>query len=482
MQTIQGISTKVDSCAGLISQAAFRAHQSLKPEHKRWIDAEDMLQDALLEAVQAEKRYKESAPAKYSTYLHRGLFYCLRKNYYDRFQLQKRNAAAIIEIDAPKYDDGPIYEVVDRRPVVEVQVTQIKRAVNALEAFCRAVSPATCMVTVRGLLFGETINLEQKVVAGGRGYGGVTGRKMERLGDLVSRESAVAVQKLGIQWEDFGVFAGSEKSRKMALIQLLRSGIIGSTDTDARLLECIGCSGRFTLSDVRDGRFTVLTMTCRVCYQEMAEDPGRCFGKTKTTDQEGYSDKDVECRLHCLDRKVCGKFTLTKGDKVMAKKAVKEAKGSAAVEELDDVEFDEVEDVAPVKAEKKPKGKSGKADKAKAVTAEKPEKAKAKKAVKEEDVPEDVVEWPYRAGSLMRWIWQSFYNGIKRSEFESQLTQNGHKPEKWITWMRRGANGLKKGRATHTWKVNEEGGRFKLHAVKYVGDKAEGKKKKAKAA
>src|ERR1035438_4605171 len=57
MAKLLGISEEIDSCAGLITQSANRTYRRIAPEHKRWIDPEDILQDGLLAAVLSQKKY-----------------------------------------------------------------------------------------------------------------------------------------------------------------------------------------------------------------------------------------------------------------------------------------------------------------------------------------------------------------------------------------------------------------------------------------
>ncbi len=461
---MKGVSQKVDSCSGLIVQQALRTHRKLAEEHKRWIDPEDIIQEALMEAVRAEKRYKSDRKAKYSTYLHKGLFYDLRRTYTDRLRQKMRQSAGVVEIDAPIADGPDRLELPDGTPTVEVHHDRFKRAMGALECLCRAVTPPVRVAIVEGLLLQRQVNYGKQLYANGlnRRYApGVT------LGDQIAKESAEAIAKTGVKFSDFEVFAEGEKIRKLALIQLLRNGIMGTGETDARLLECVRCSGQFPLSAVVEGNFSVATMTCGACYGEMKEDESLCFGKAKTAERPGYSKKNIECRIHCIDRDICASNTV-KGDRVMAKTK------AAVVDELEGVDFDETSDegtdAEPVKA--KASAKSGKKAVAKAEKPAKPAKVAKKAPVQEEEedeAPKEVGRWPFKNGSLMRWSFQSAYDGIKRQEFDDSIKKMNKKPEVFLKVLRNGKNGQKTGVPTHSWSLSEEGGRLKISNVKYYG-------------
>lgn len=475
MQIQKGISPQIDSCAGLIAQQALRFYRRVAPEHQRWIDPEDLLQEALLEAVRAERkgRYQKNRGTKFSTYLYTGLFFDLSKTYADRLRVQKRSSKGVLELDAPRSEDDDRYlEIPDREAVPGERRERLRRAIFGLLAFCRAITPQQRVTVVKVLLCGKRASAAD-------------------LADLKSTASVAA--RIGAKWDDFSVLTEAKKSRKMALIQLLSSGILSHEESDARVLECIGCSGQFTLGDVREGRYIVSTSTCRICYRELQRSAGSCFGKPKTEEREGYSENDVECRLHCQDRKVCRQFVNTQEkDKMATKKNDAEAQ---AEQELAEVTFDETEEEeAP-----KPK-KAAKKVKAAAPAAEEKPKAAKKAASKKEEAEEDddpapaeVGKWPFKGGnppSWMRYLWQSAYAGLKLKDFEAMLKAAGRSSEmeKWKNWLRKGKNGLKTGNPTHTWKLNEEGGQLKIYAVKYHGpreraERTESKPKgKAKAA
>lgn len=425
-----------------------------------------------MEAVRAERRYKKDGGAKYSTYLHKGLFYDLSKTYSDRLRQKKRSSVAIVELDAPVGEDGPDrLELSDGAAGIEVDLTRVKRAIAALEALCRAVTPPIRVAIVEGLLLHRAVNYSKQLWANGLNERYASGTT---LADQIAKESAEAIAKTGVRFSDFTVFSEGENIRKLALIQLLRDGIMGTGETDARLLECVRCSGQFALSAVVQGWFVVSTMTCGACYKEMQLDESSCFGKRHTGEQQGYTTKHVECRIHCIDRAVCASNQV-KGDKVMAKN-----KAVAVEDELEDVDFGETEEGAeaeeetekPAKVKKAATAKSGKKAVA-AAKAEKPVKAKkAKVAAEEEDeeeAPEEVGRWPFKRGSFMRWSFQSAYDGIKRQEFDDTIKKADKDPKVFLKVLRNGKNGQKTGVPTHSWKLSEEGGKLKISDVKYYG-------------
>ncbi len=183
---------------------------------------------------------------------------------------------------------------------------------------------------------------------------------------------------------------------------------------------------------------------------------------------------------------------------------------SKAEAELEDVDLDEVEKtVSKAKAVKKP------------VPVKKPTKAAAKKVavakttdaeaaaekkiiasltdatdiafqliqkMLEGPVPKDVVRWPHKEGSWMRENFMACYHGVKADDLRRSNERRGANWANKLARLRTGYTGEK--RRTHTWKLNEEGGRFKLYDVKYVGKPLEEeeeqesppKKKVAKAA
>lgn len=79
---------------------------------------------------------------------------------------------------------------------------------------------------------------------------------------------------------------------------------------DKKLIPCTLCQERFSLRDVREGRFVAETLICRGCYEkrQKAGFAETCFGKEGGQGWEGYNERALECRGLCPDRNVCRKF------------------------------------------------------------------------------------------------------------------------------------------------------------------------------
>src|SRR5579872_357228 len=100
MLRIKGVSKNVDGCAGLISQAANRTYYGLPNNHKRWMDPEDLIQEGLTEAVGAERRWKRTGGAKYSSYLYEGLKFRYA-HIRSAVLTEKRSTRELLELDKP---------------------------------------------------------------------------------------------------------------------------------------------------------------------------------------------------------------------------------------------------------------------------------------------------------------------------------------------------------------------------------------------
>lgn len=446
MQTIRGISPLIDSCAGLIAQHAFKAHTRLSPEHKRWVDPEDLLQQALLAAVKAERpgQWEASKGAKFSSYLFKALKFELSKSYTDRLRVEKRSGV-VVELDAPLPGTDTTFQVPDQTESVESTHTQARRATYGFEQLCRGCSPQVRVSLVSVLLCGARPNAKEL--------------------EMVAVEAMPVATKLGLRWEDLEVLQKNQKIRQQTLNQLVSSGIIGLADTDARVLECLECKGRFTLSQVADGTYHVGTSTCRSCFHKLYKSKESCFGRRKTARREGYSESDVECQLHCMDREACRQYILTRENGTM-------------VDELEDVDFSEDK---PKKSGKKAAGKSGakKVKKAKAVVTETVtmtgEEAKWWTKYDDEAPPEQLPRWPFKLGSKMQRLFMRFVHGVSRKEYDEMMTKAGLNPAQWLKDVfEKGKHFAKNGsELRESWKLSEEGGRLKLIDLKFHGAKSE---------
>jgi hypothetical protein len=72
---------------------------------------------------------------------------------------------------------------------------------------------------------------------------------------------------------------------------------------EKELLWCLLCNKRYSLRDVREGRYRGGTGICSTCYTSMAKSMDTCFGKIAWYDAEAE-----ECGSFCPDRKVCKEF------------------------------------------------------------------------------------------------------------------------------------------------------------------------------
>lgn len=465
---IQNISPKIDSCGGLIAQKAIATHRHLSEANKRWLDEEDIVQEGVILAWEAEGSYLPSRyvkgvgskkSAKYSTWL----YWLLDKRFSNLSTRLKRESKApvgFLELDS--LDDG-LAASIARAPQ---QVTSIdeQRSIEQFIRLCWSLNDAMVVILVRGLLFSETKGLDMGACAG------------------IGREA----KRLGIHMQDLSLVAGSENIRKKVLTRIVRGGMISEgAEESIRLLQCTECGGRFSINAIRENRFYVDSMTCGACYRAMQKSPPEvsCFGKPKGP-TEGYSEADMECTMHCRDRVACKRFS-DKGDTVM---------GTAAAEAVEtaveDVDFSDVEEKveksktkkkAAPKEEAKPVKKAAKKEEAKPAKKESLKKAvakaekedKPKKEKKEDDrgtPPKEVKIWPYRNGSLMDYTFRTMLEGCGQKALKKAIIDslggaaNEEKSEK--TWV-----GLLKimrrvNHRQHTWKLNEEGGRFKIEAVK----------------
>ena len=466
---IRGVNSEIDSCAGMIAQSAHRTYRKIGIEHRRWIDPEDIVQDALLAAVESQRKYVDGGPAKYSTYLYKALFWMGEREYLTPLQQQKR-AGKLVELDAPIADTEKTREVADYS-----LIPQYSEEIEAFNNLCEELSSAAILLLVRGLLCQDWSFLSiQKV------------NKPELLEEI--RDNTVL---LGIEWSElYSLATGDEKNRKMALQRVAQNSTINlGIEADVKLLECVQCAGRFSLESIRSGRFFVGPITCRTCFRELQNSPDSCFGKEKTNTQEGFSAEDAECRLHCIDRVVCAQIVKeNKKETIMSDAtaaaqtvAEDEVEQEATTEPEPEVEAaasteastteEEEEESQPVTAAPKAKAKPAKVAVAKAPKEPKPPKAKPV----DPELPKEVgPSWPWKANSIRRYCFQQCFqpNGISAKALEKKVLEAGYDADSWkhiLKNLRDGRSG--KGKTTHTWKLDEEGGRLHIHHVKYVGDK-----------
>lgn len=462
------VSDRVDSCNGLIAKKAIATYRHLGDADKRWLDEEDILQEGLILAWQAEGTYlpmkyvpggHAKKNAKYSTWLYWLLDHRF-SNLTNRLNRASKTPVGFVELDA--LPDG----IASAIALAPVETTGVEEQYSS-EMFlllCSAVDERAIVMMVRGLLFADV-------------------RAMDR---VVCADIGRAAAALDIRMEDLSLVCASESIRKKVLTGLSESGMISEgAEESIRLLQCTECGGKFSIAAIRENRFYVDSMTCGACYRAMQKSPPvvSCFGKPKSPESEGYSASDVECSMHCRDRAVCKRFI----------------KGNAMAEDktVEETDFSDVEEKAaaskkePQSAEKKKTGKKKvvvpakvKGDaKAPAKKDQKPAKAakpakekKEKEADDRGEVPKELGgKWPFRNGSLMDFMWRNMYAGCSQKALHkdviSALVDKGVAEEDaektYKNVFKTGPGKLHN--QTHTWKLNEEGGRYKIYDVKYLG-------------
>jgi hypothetical protein len=489
-------SAKIDGCIGLIISRATSNYYRLPEEHKRWIDPEDLIQEGMLAALQTDG-FDKNKGSKYSTYLYNALLFHFSKRYQVPLRQQKRTAY-LIELDAPlgtsqnfRRDGGDEKTQFLQLPDTESDHTRAYNATAAFLEMCDYLSAPAIEFLAAGLLCGNWT---------------AVGKRSNAEPSLI-KEISLIVKKQQVGIDSLRMLFKSEESRKMALKALGTFGSIGlGVKLEAKILECVSCQGLFNLNDIGKGRYVVETMTCRACYRKLIKAPPEisCFGKVKTENTQGYLETDIECRMHCRDRKVCRRQIMENN----MTSATPSTKGS--VDELEDVDLSEVEAApkpkktakkaakvakAPVPVEptpepKKPAKKAAKAPDKAAEKTEKPAKpakeakpakpakvAKPKKELSEEEAKDvkflakhsDVCgpRLPHKAGSNMRYAFCRALEGVKAATLKSEIDASGHNYDIYLKVLRNGHAGRK--RPTHTWKLDETGGFLKLDNVKYVG-------------
>jgi Sigma-70 region 2 len=459
-----GASPAIDSCAGMIAGQALKAYGIIAPEQKRWLDLEDLQQEGMLAALLAERSFVTGRGTKYSTWLFPALRNQMSRVISPLVQ-RKRDIAPghLLELDAPlETKEGSLGLEL---PAPTETGPESCLAEKAIVRMCTHLGGQAMALVVGGLLTGHLC----------RGH-----HRQAWFADVFPEiRSAARLEGVGV--EDVATVLRDDFRRKKVLTSLANSDTIGlDTDIDIRVLECVECAGQFPLSALRDGRFVVETSTCRRCYKALQKSsPAKsCFGKFKSPTTEGYSEADAECRLHCRDRRVCRQYASKPRERTTI--MVDELEDNE-ITELEDADFEGVDQETEEKPKAKPAKKAEKAPKpakaAKPAKADKPVKAKA--PAKEEDAPPPEVgpRWPYKAGSALRTCFQMCYKGCKQKDLIDLLNRTGHKSTVPLMLRNMRHNFYEREITdrfpTHDWKLNEEGGRFKIFAVKYLGkDKA----------
>lgn len=468
MQTL-GISPNIDSCAGLVAKLALRSYSRLSAEHRRWLDPEDLIQEAYISAHQADLTHVPGAGQKYSTRAFTAIDWGL-KHVHTGLGRSMRRAVELVELDGTtgkQYADATAVLPVDGTSAFKALVATIIR-LGPVE-----VAQAASTYLVAGLLLGVTSRTTPEVV------------------ELLGR----AGREAGVSYQEIRNCATDEKTRKKVLLWASEAVIMNlGAENKLRCLVCVRCDGRFTLAALREGRFSLDTSMCRACYREMADSGQSCFAKE-------FSTNAVECRLHCPDRQHCRSFTPKDHTHMSTAKGTTKTKSKPVVaDELEglDSELAAVDTAAAkttkpkkvsaeVKAGKSAKAKAGKSKPAKAKPAKAVKPVEAKTAAEPKTKKPPVVDeagpaelggvWPWRAGSVMRFCFRQCYEGtgVSHKKFESFFEKgaqaHGYKADYMLKKMRTGLAG--KTEKTHSWRLNEEGGRYKIYDARYLlGKKA----------
>jgi hypothetical protein len=424
---LTGISPLVDSCARMICAYAQSSYKRISPTDQRWIEPCDVIQEGLMAAVEAEARYGGiESGTKFSSYLP----FVLRSRYDDAFHKWpnqiKRRAPGMVELDAPLQSnsaagEAPTSYLDTVEAVGSVKADRCYELAHAFVKLCALVSVEAAEFLVGGLLGGT-------VVMGLRTIGAVS----------VLVEIREAVDWLGLTYDELLTLTKTDRAREIALT-VLAGGAMMKTglDMEARILECIECSGQYSLLDLKAGRFDAETLTCDRCYRRMREAPVEvsCFGKLKTDEHEGYSEADAECRLYCMDRKSCKQHLNKRGEIKMVPETEQE---SSAEDILGGVDFSKVK--SPAKAKAKAKGKPNghakltakesaqlEAKVSKGKKAVKPVKKVAAKAAKSKGEPKEVKQVKeIRPDSMTAKLFEMLAAGTRRDQMAKKAGWNDH--------------------------------------------------------
>jgi hypothetical protein len=470
----------------LVWRLATTAYQRMRPEHRRWIGAEDLAQEAYIGVLAAGRSYVAGRGQKLSTRAWTAAEWRLRHRLtYLGYHMRTAPGGALLELDAP-VRDGPSLEVPDKAAVGDGERAYrcFVRTMQAIGPVETAREAAGCLVS--GLLLSRSAALRPEV------------------NDLL----VLAAKRSGVTFDELKTCAEDEQTRRKVLLWSSEAAIMDTGAEKLRCLECVECEGLFTLAQIRQGIFHPEPMVCRVCYDRMAAGTESCFGKE-------YDPTAVECRLHCPDRHQCagygGKEKRTMTEETVAAEAAPETAADEAVVV--------VERTSKAKRKRKPVPEADlkrRKPKAKAETAavEKPEKPVVKKKKKKiakpveeavrkkkkakpvaveqpeaEAPPKSMVVWPWRRNSGLQDSFIACFHGISAKRFEElfQRSAKGRKKGRLAEYshaymlkhMRAGKAG--KTETTHTWEFDESGGRYRIYNVKYLLKKRE-KKTHAKAA
>jgi DNA-directed RNA polymerase specialized sigma24 family protein len=447
----------------------FANYRVISAEHRRWIDPEDILQEALVAAtMDVEPKYDKSGGASFPTYLYTGL---VNRLSHVRAPLRrvKRAATAMVELDAPVGEDGD-QEFQLPSDETEPGTLQVEGAVKGFLALCRLLKPATLRGLVTQLLCGQEVR-------------GIAGRLGSTEPSAVD-EIRAAIKKVGLELSDLELIVQHTETRKKCLTRVGGLVSIVSGEADGPVLECSVCHGRSMISSITSKQFpfNVETMTCSSCYKKLSKSRKSCFGKK-------FLATAVECKLHCPDKKVCGAVVQTKERK---RKMKDEELDTETVEnETEDEDFSTIDESAVETA--KAKGTAKKAAKTEktvktstkksaAATKKAPAKSEKKAATPSKKVAAKETKktakptkdaddgmLPFRAGTAKRWVISQAVKkeGVSIKTLKAKLVAAGNNFNFMMNVLK-GNAGFVKGKETHKWKFREEDGTAYVYDMKKV--------------
>jgi hypothetical protein len=374
------VSPLVDSCQRLIHQKAFRTYHRIAPENRRWIDPEDVIQDGIIAAWEAEQRYKKNRGAKFSTYLYNGLDMLFSGKYTVPLR-QKKRQASLLELDAPlQLEDGStaLHESISDDEHPSQSPDKMFEAISGVLRVCHSIPPSALSFFLQ-VITDETGRILRRDIVDKNKQ--LRRRNVDFIGCIPE-----TCRRYKVTREDLALVMASGYAKGIVVDGVVKSAEHLGED-DAKVLECLECRELFSLNDARAGRYSATSLTCSACLRGLHQigPDNSCFGRRKVvkngrTAAEGYSEADVECRLHCRDRAACRKY-IEEREKGMAE-SVDNLELESELEGVDFSDIEEEEEVPEVEPETKKPATSKKAVKPAATKTVKAAKAAPAKAAK----------------------------------------------------------------------------------------------------
>ena len=420
---------KVASCAGLITQKAYQCYQKMSPSSRAYQDLDDVIQTGYIEAARSagllgegNGQHDDSKPAKYSTFLYKGLWQKLSNHFLapQRTAMRSGNVVSLSSSlgSAEEVNGRSLADVLPSAN--SIQLIDLRVQQEAFKKVFSKLSSKAATLFAGGILcgtwdFSRSKNNEcNEALAEIRGVCSETNVSYDQFAVMLSQDKKVELlRKKLLQWTARSVTLNTCK---------------GDIEADQRILQCVTCNGRLFLSAIVEGRYDVDTMTCTVCLTKLRDTESNCFGKK-------YSGKSVTCSSLCNDSKACKNFKLKKdiGKKQMASEKTLDL-GSvdlSAVEAAPVKKVKKSKDGKSVEKSSKPVEKSSKSSKAPAV----PEKKSKKSAAPDDEKPnkakkapkEDAEPLPFKASSAMRAVFvaASAKGGVSLAEAATIAKKRG---------------------------------------------------------